>query len=70
MDKKRGTGIPTLKELFVLHQKDKDYLLKVLKKLDSDKTNLKNRIDICLEIKNRLLYYEKYSTKKDKKHIL
>jgi hypothetical protein len=67
LDKKRGTGIPTLTGAVCSTSKDKKYLLKVLKKLDSDKTDFKTRIDICLEIKNRLLYYEKFSTKKDKK---
>lgn len=70
--KKRGYGIHTLKGS-VCTTKDKTYLIKILKKLDNlviDK--LKNAYDkkitkqyLANEIKNKLLYLEKYSTSKD-----
>jgi len=74
LDKKRGTGIPTLKGA-VCSSKDKDYLINLIKKLpnitDTEINNIKKmtRENICNEIKNKLLYLEKYATSKDNNKI-
>lgn len=70
VDKKRGTGIPTLTGAVCATSKDKEYLEKVLEKLPKNifSKNIKgSRINMCNEIKNRLLYLEKYSIKNNKK---
>ncbi len=71
--KKRGTGIYSLKGAVCSTSKDRDYLLKMLNRLQKlvphvkIKSNKKtNRTSICNEIKLYLLYLEKYSTSKDK----
>ena len=70
-DKKRGTGIYSLKGAVCSTSKDKEYLLKVLEKLfkmtkDTSKLPTKaSRETICEQIKNILMYLEKYSTSKD-----
>lgn len=72
LDKKRGTGIPSLKGAVCSTSKDKSYLLKQIKKLDGletvdiNKIKSKNREYMCNIIKNKLMYLEKYSTSKDK----
>ena len=76
-NKKRGVGIPTLKGAVCATAKDKEYLVKIIKKLppiNEQKNKLTNFKDIrrgtiCDEIKNILLYYEKYSTSKDNNKI-
>lgn len=70
-DKKRGTGIPTLKGAVCSTSKDKDYLINKLKNIkqynfDIKKLSKMTRSKICNEIKNILLDLEKYSTTKDK----
>jgi hypothetical protein len=65
LDKKRGTGIPSLKGA-VCTTKEKGYiknLVKYLKITDPVKT----REGLCKSIKNKLLELEKYSTGDDKK---
>jgi len=75
LEKKRGTGIPTFKGAVCSTSKDKYYLLKLLKKLPLrsneiiKKANKMTREKICNEIKNILLYLEKYSTSKNKNKI-
>jgi hypothetical protein len=70
-NKKRGTGIPTLKGAVCATSKDKDYLINLIKKLPNvSKDEIKKidkltREDICNEIRNKLLYLEKYSSSKD-----
>ena len=70
-DKKRGTGIYTFKGAVCTTSKDKDYLMSLVKKMpDISKTELERintltREQICNEIKNKLMYLEKYSTSKD-----
>jgi len=70
-DKKRGTGIPTLKGAVCSTSKDKDYLMNLIKKIPNiskdeiARINKLIREDICNEMKNKLLYLEKYSTNKD-----
>ena len=72
LKKKRGTGIPTLKGAVCSTSKDKGYLLDILKKLPNSNANeikeikSSTRINICNLIREKLLYLEKYSTKKDK----
>ena len=70
LDKKRGTGIPTLKGA-VCTSKEKNYLISILKyipNIKSKESNIvqKTRQKICVYIKNKLLYAEKYSTSENK----
>jgi len=71
-DKKRGTGIPTLKGAVCATSKDKDYLMRLIKKIpdiNKDEINRINKLtreDICNEMKNKLLFLEKYSVNADK----
>lgn len=66
-DKKRGTGIPTLKGAVCATSKDKDYLMNLIKKIpditkeEIQRINKLTREDICNEMKLKLLYLEKYS---------
>jgi hypothetical protein len=75
LDKKRGTGIPSLKGAVCSTSKDKKYLLRIISKLpDLDKYVLKNvkretREYICDIIKKKLMYMEKYSTTKEKNKL-
>jgi hypothetical protein len=75
LDKKRGTGIPTLKGAVCSTSKDKAYLMKLVKMIPNiSKTEITRiskliREQICVEIKNKLLYLEKYSTSGDKNKI-
>jgi len=70
-DKKRGTGIPTLKGAVCSTSKDKDFLMNLIKKIPNIKKEEISRIDkltredICNEMRDKLLYLEKYSTTKD-----
>jgi hypothetical protein len=71
--KKRGTGIYSLKGAVCSTSKDRDYLLRMLNKLQKMVPNTKtkstkktSRVNICDEMKQYLLYLEKYSTSKDK----
>jgi superfamily II DNA or RNA helicase len=69
-NKKRGTGIYTFKG-GVCSTKDKEYLLELVNKMPNiSKDEIKRiskltREDLCNEIKNKLLYLEKYATSKD-----
>jgi DNA polymerase III delta prime subunit len=71
VDKKRGTGIPTLKGAVCATAKDKDYLIKLIKKIPNisdkeiERVNKLTRENICNELKDKLLYLEKYGTSKD-----
>jgi len=75
LDKKRGTGIPTFKGAVCSTSKDKEYLMKLIRMIPNiSKEEIKRidnltREDICLEIKEKLLYLEKYSTSKDNNKI-
>ena len=72
IDKKRGTGIQTFKGGICATSKDKNFLIKIIKKIPNitkeeiDRINKLTRGEICDELKNKLLYLEKYSTSKDK----
>ena len=64
IDKKRGTGIYTLKGTVCNISKHKDDLIKICKILNIDINKLTdlNKNNICNVIKKRLLYLEKYSS--------
>jgi len=69
LDKKRGTGIPSLKGAVCSTSKDRGFLLDIIKKLPG-LDNLKNLDDkqrdyLCDIIQNKLMFMEKYSTSKD-----
>ena len=68
--KKRGTGIYNFKGS-VCTTKEKEYLIDIIKKLNSTNNNEIKKLNdmtkenICEQLKNKLLYLEKYSTTKD-----
>jgi superfamily II DNA or RNA helicase len=64
-NKKRGSGIPTLKGAVCYTSKDKIYLKKIAKEIGIKDYEKIKRYDICEIIKQRLLFLEKYSTNKD-----
>ena len=74
-DKKRGTGIPTFKGAVCSTSKNKEYLMKLVRMIPNiDKNeiiriNNLTRDQICFEIRDKLLYLEKYSTTKDENKI-
>jgi len=65
LDKKRGTGIPSLKGA-VCTTREKDYIRKVIRELKID-TKEKTRQTLCDIIKERMLTLEKYSTGDERK---
>ena len=65
-NKKRGTGIPSLKGSVCFSSKDKKYLIKVAKAIGLTNFNTDTRINICEAIRLRMLYLEKYSKNSDK----
>ena len=65
LDKKRGTGIPSLKGA-VCTTREKDYIAKVVKELKIN-TTVNTRFGLCNIIKEKMLELEKYSTGVDKK---
>jgi hypothetical protein len=66
LEKKRATGLPSLKGAVCATAKDKGYLLKVAKKLDVPINKKIIRQDICKEIENKMLLLEKYGTAEEK----
>lgn len=66
LDKKRGTGIPSLKGAVCSTSKSKEYLEGIAKDLKVNIENDETREDICDTIKKEMLYREKYSTGKNK----
>jgi len=75
LEKKRGTGIPTLTGAVCSTSKSKPYLLKLfeqlpnVKKEEIDKLKKSTREDVCSFIKDKLMYLEKYSTSASKNKI-
>ena len=65
LDKKRGTGIPSLKGA-VCTTREKDYIKKVIKELKID-TKEKTRHTLCDIIKERMLELEKYAVGDERK---
>ncbi len=66
LDKKRGTGIPSLKGAVCYSSKDKKYLENIAKLIKIKIVKNETRTDICNKIKEQLLMLEKYSTEKYK----
>jgi hypothetical protein len=66
LEKKRATGLPSLKGAVCVNARSKEYLSKVADKLGVDIKNLTTRESICKRIEDKMLYLEKYSTEKDK----
>ena len=64
IDKKRGTGIPSIKGSVCDNSKTKEYLDKVAIKLGGKVNNDMTRKDVCSIIQEKLLHKEKYSTDK------
>lgn len=70
LDKKRVTGLPSLKGAVCYNAKDKKYLLKVAKKLGVELSSSNStREDICVKIEDKMLMLEKYATNKDKNKL-
>ena len=65
LEKKRATGVPTSKGAVCINAKTKEYLLTAIKKLNI-KPKTTKRINMCEEIKEKLLFLEKYGTVKNK----
>jgi hypothetical protein len=73
LKKKRGTGIPSLKGSVCNTSKDKNSLIKIAQKIgitNIDEYIEDTRITICDQIKNRLLFLEKFSTNKKKNKLV
>lgn len=68
LDKKRATGIPSLKGAVCATSKQKEYLEDIAKDLGI-KNNPREitRVDLCINIMDKLIELEKYSKGKDKK---
>jgi hypothetical protein len=66
LEKKRGTGIPSIKGAVCYSAKNKNYLEKVADELKLQYASEDTRIDLCERIKTRMIELEKYSTGKDK----
>ena len=68
LEKKRGTGIPSIRGAVCSTSKDKNYLINIAKSLNIElnKNNQKTRGHLCNVIKDKLLLLEKYSTNKNK----
>lgn len=64
LEKKRGTGIPSLKGAVCSTSKDKKYLLKIAKIINAVPSKSDTRVQICDIIKNKMLELEKYGTDK------
>lgn len=69
LDKKRGTGIPSLKGAVCSTSKDRNYLERLAKEINIKLPKNLTRTDICKLIRERLLYLEKYSTSRDKNKL-
>jgi len=61
LEKKRGTGISTLKGNLCTTTKNKNYLLNIAKKLNINIKNKISKTNMCSIIKNKMLELEKYS---------
>jgi len=65
IQKKRATGLPSLKGSVCFSSKDKKYLIKIAKKIGLEDIPTETRTEICDAIRLKLLYLEKYSRTKD-----
>ena len=68
LDKKRGTGIPSLKGAVCATSKNKQYLEELASKIGINLNRNKElkRDELCQEIKNKLIHLEKHSKGKKK----
>lgn len=66
LDKKRGTGIPSLTGSVCATSKDKETLANIAKEIGIKLEGNEIRKSICEIIQNRLIFLEKYSTTKKK----
>ena len=66
LEKKRGTGIPSLKGSVCATSKQKEYLEKLAKDIGIKLPNNLKRDEICIKIKDKLIELEKYSKGKKK----
>ena len=69
LEKKRATGIPSIKGAVCQTSKSAHYLKKVAESLGVTIGKTETRGDICKEIENKMLFLEKYSTDKDKNKV-
>jgi hypothetical protein len=68
LDKKRATGIPSLKGAVCATSKQKQYLEDIAKDLGIQNASPDiTRVDLCVNIMDKLIELEKYSKGKDKK---
>jgi hypothetical protein len=65
LEKKRGTGIPSIKGAVCATSKNKEYLENIAKELGVEVVGNETRDDICGKIKDKMLLLEKYSRKKE-----
>jgi superfamily II DNA or RNA helicase len=66
LEKRRGTGIPSLKGAVCFNAKSKEYLESVAKTVGVKLNKSMKRINLCNEIKEKMLELEKYSSGKNK----
>nr|QBK89054.1 MAG: DEAD/SNF2-like helicase [Mimivirus LCMiAC02] len=66
LEKKRGTGIPSLKGAVCKTSKSKGLLKKIAKYIGLEYEKNDNKESLCIKIKNKLLFLEKYGTSKNK----
>lgn len=66
LEKKRGTGIPSLTGAVCSTSKSREYLEDIADSVDVRLTGNETRTEICRKIKLRLLFLEKYSLGKNK----
>jgi superfamily II DNA or RNA helicase len=66
LDKKRGTGIPSLKGAVCSTSKSREYLEGIAKDLGLKLKKYETRREICNKVRDKLITLEKYSTGKNK----
>ena len=66
MEKKRGTGIPSLKGAVCSTSKNREYLEDIAKELNLDTSGDDTRVGICDKLHEKMLLLEKYSSGKEK----
>ena len=69
LDKKRGTGIPSLKGAVCFTSKDRQYLTDIAKLVGVNTDKSQTRSSICDLIREKMLELEKYGTEKDKNKL-
>ena len=69
LDKKRGTGIPSLKGAVCDTSKNKEELLDIMKILKIKNVDENSRSNVCKYIRDRLLLLEKYSLNENKNKL-